>query len=155
MNKMQLFILAIFFPTAVWAQTPAATITLDHVWARASSGKTGAIYLTINNAGPTDDQLLSAATAVADKVQLHTEINDNGVMKMRPVAAIDVKAHGQTILAPGGLHIMLIGLKHPLKEGDNFPLTLTFEKAGKLDVTVAVETAGSKGGMKAMEGMKM
>ena len=67
---------------------------------------------------------------------------------MRPVSTIDVKPKGQTMLKPGGLHVMLIGLKQPLKQGESFPLTLTFEKAGELDVSVVVEKAGAMGGMK-------
>jgi len=87
-------------------------------------------------------------TPIADQAQLHTEINDKGIMKMRAVSAIDVKPKGHTILKPGGLHVMLIGLKQPLKVVESFPLTLTFEKAGKLDVTVTVEKAAAMGGMK-------
>jgi periplasmic copper chaperone A len=81
--------------------------------------------------------------------QLHIEINDNGIMKMRPSKSIDVKANGKATLAPGGMHFMLIDLKHHLKDGRSFPLTLTFEKAGKIDVTAHGEKkAGSMGGMK-------
>ena len=80
------------------------------------------------------------------------KIDDNGVMKLRPLKAIDVKANGEATLKPGGMHVMLVGLKQPLKEGENFPLTLTFEKAGKIDVKVAVKKAGSLGNM---PGMKM
>jgi len=64
------------------------------------------------------------------------------------VSAIDVKPRGQMMLKPGGLHVMLIGLKQPLKVGESFPLTLTFEKAGKLDVTVTVEKSAAMSGMK-------
>jgi periplasmic copper chaperone A len=130
------------------AQGQTTSIQVDHVWARASTGQTGAVYMTIANKGPADDRLVSAATPVAGQVQLHTEINDNGIMKMRPVPGIDVKSGGQTTLGPGGFHVMLIGLKQPLKEGESFPLTLTFENAGKLDVSVKVEKAGSMGGMR-------
>jgi periplasmic copper chaperone A len=69
-------------------------------------------------------------------VQLHIEINDNGIMKMRPLKSTS-KANGKATLAPGGMHFMLIGLKHHLKDGQSFPLTLTFEKAGKIDVTAS------------------
>ena len=130
------------------AQAQTTSVQADHVWARASTGQTGAVYMTIANKGPTDDRLVSAATRVAGQAQLHTEINDNGIMKMRPVPGIDVKSGGQTTLGPGGFHVMLMGLKQPLKEGATFPLTLTFEKAGKLDVSVKVEKAGSMGGMR-------
>ena len=104
--------------------------------------------MTIENKGPVDDRLVSAATPVSEQVQLHTEITDNGIMKMRPVSGIDVKPRRQTTLKPGSLHLMLMGLKQPLKQGDSFPLTLTFEKSGKLDVTVKVEKAGAMSGMR-------
>jgi copper(I)-binding protein len=124
------------------------SVQVDHPWARPSAGQTGAVYMTIANKGPVDDRLVSATTPIADQAQLHTEINDKGIMKMRAVSAIDVKPKGHTILKPGGLHVMLIGLKQPLKVGESFPLTLTFEKAGTFDVTVTVEKAAAMGGMK-------
>jgi copper(I)-binding protein len=130
------------------AQAETATVQIDHPWSRASAGKTGAVYMTIKNGGAADDKLVAAASPVAGKVELHIEIMDNGVMKMRPLPAIDVKANGETMLKPGGMHVMLIGLKHPLKQGESFPLTLTFEKAGKVTVTVPIEKAGAMGGMK-------
>lgn len=142
--------LVLGFVTAASAQT--ATIEVQHAWARASAGKSGAVYLTIRNTGPAEDRLLAAATPAAGKAQLHTETEENGVMKMRPVKSITVKANGETILKPGGMHVMLIGLTQPLVAGTSFPLTLTFEQAGKIDVTVVVEKAGSMGDM---PGMKM
>jgi copper(I)-binding protein len=133
------------------AQT-GVTIEIDHPWARASAGKTGVAYLTIVNRGTTDDRLVSASTPVAEKAEPHSTTSDNGVMKMRPVDGIDVKAGGKAELKPGGLHLMLMGLKAPLKAGQSFPLTLTFEKAGAIDATVAVEKAGAMSGH-AMPGM--
>lgn len=141
--------LVLGFVTAAAAQE--ATIQVDHPWARASAGKSGAAYMTIRNTGTTEDLLVAAASPAAHKVQLHEEITENGVMKMRQVKSIAVKANGETSLKPGGLHVMLIGLTKPLVAGESFPLTLTFEHAGKIEVTVAVEKAGSMG---AMPGMK-
>ena len=71
---------------------------------------------------------------------------DGGVMKMRAIPAIDIKAGAKVELKPGGYHVMLMELKQPLKNGDRFPLTLTFEKAGKIEVSVWVEDMASKGG---------
>jgi copper(I)-binding protein len=133
---------------AAAASAESASVQVDHPWSRASTGRTGAVYMTIKNSGASDDKLVAAASPVAGKVELHIEMMDNGVMKMRPLPSIDVKANGETMLKPGGMHVMLIGLKHPLKQGETFPLTLTFEKAGKVDVTVTIEKAGSMGGMK-------
>lgn len=137
--------------TAALAQS--GTINVTDVWARASNVSTGAVYMTIANSGSTDDRLIATQSPVAKTVQMHTEIDDHGIMKMRPLQSIDVKANGKATLAPGGMHLMLIGLKHRLKNGQTFPLTLTFEKAGKIDVTVAVKKAGSMGN--SMGGMKM
>jgi periplasmic copper chaperone A len=138
------------------ALAQSGSIEVDHVWARATPGgaKTGAIYLTIANKGGAPDKLLSASTPAAGLAQVHSMSMDNGVMKMRPVASLDLKPGETTELKPGGLHIMLMQLKGPLVEGKSVPLTLTFEKAGKVDVTATVEKPGAMGPA-AMPGMKM
>jgi periplasmic copper chaperone A len=117
------FVLAV---TPALAQSPgASSITVDAAWARATPGgaKTGVVYLTLANHGADADRLVGASTPVAEKAQLHSEFEANGVMKMRPLAAIEVKPHEKTALKPNGMHLMLIGLKQSLKEGENFPLT--------------------------------
>ena len=92
---------------------------------------------------PTADRLTAASSPVAKKVELHTMSMEGAVMRMRPLAAIDIPA-GQTVtLSPGGMHIMLLGLTQPLHQGQSFPLTLSFEHAGPLQVTVAIEKAGA------------
>jgi copper(I)-binding protein len=134
-------------------------IEISGAWARATIGglKTGAVYMVIANSGSSDDRLISAATPVADTAQVHQTINDNGVMKMRAVSALAVKAGAKVTLSPEGYHVMLMDLKQPLKDGDTFPLTLTFEKAGHIDVTVKVAKTDPTGGggMGDMGGMKM
>ncbi len=142
---------------AALAQTePTAAIGITHAWARATSAtaKTSAAYLTIANKGASDEQLIAVASQVADKAELHTTVMDNNVMKMRPLAAVDIKAGGKAELKPGAMHIMLIGLKAPLKVGDKFPVTLSFEHAGKIEVMVTVEKAGGMGDH-AVPGMQM
>jgi copper(I)-binding protein len=140
---------------AALAQSPSS-IEVTHAWARATAAtaKTGAAYLTLVNKGASDDRLVALAGTVAAKAELHVTSAENGVMKMRPIAGVDIKAGGQAELKPGGTHIMLVGLAAPLKEGQTFPLTLTFEKAGTVEVTVTVEKAGAMGDH-AMPGMKM
>jgi periplasmic copper chaperone A len=81
---------------------------------------------------------------VADKAELHTNIDDNGVMRMRRVDAAEIAPGSSTRLTPSGLHMMLVGLKQSLKKGTAFPLTLVFEKAGKMTVQVAVQGPGDK-----------
>lgn len=136
------------------ALAQSGPIEIPHAWARATAAtaKTGAAYLTIANKGASDDRLVAVAAPVAAKAELHVTSMDNGVMKMRPLDGVEVKAGGHAELKPGGMHIMLVGLTAPLKAGQKFPLTLTFEKAGKVEVMVTVEKAGAMG---AMPGMKM
>lgn len=119
-------------------------IEIDHPWARATApgAANGAVYFTLTGVGADGDRLVSAASPVADKVELHMHIHDNGVMKMRPVNAIEVTPGSPTTLQPGGLHVMLLGLKQPLAKGKSFPLTLTFEKAGPTVVQVDVQGPG-------------
>ncbi len=122
-------------------------IDIGHPWARptASGQMAGGAYLKLTNAGAAD-RLVFASSEVAASVELHSMTMDGNVMRMRQVDAIDLRA-GQTVeLKPGGFHIMLMGLKAPLKEGSNFPLKLKFEKAGEVTVMVNVEQPKAEGG---------
>jgi periplasmic copper chaperone A len=139
--------------TGVLAQTGDPQIT--DAWARATPGaaQTAATYVTIvSSAG---DRLTGASTAVAQKAELHSMTMDGNVMKMRQVDGIDLPAGKTVTLKPGGYHIMLTGLAQPLTEGQSFPLTLTFDKAGTRDVTVTVQKVGSMGPGMNMPGMDM
>ncbi|MCG8357738.1 MAG: copper chaperone PCu(A)C [Kiloniellales bacterium] len=132
--------------TPATAQDGKASIMLHKPWARASmANRPAAAYLMIDNRGDQADRLVAAATPAAGRVELHTHIMEGDVMKMRQVEAIEVPAGDSVALEPGGLHIMLFDLDPPLKEGDSFPLTLTFEKAGALTATVAVQAMGAMG----------
>jgi len=131
----------IAMPLAAFAQPPG--IQVDHVWSRAAlAGHDGAVYLTITDTGP-PDTLTGVTTPVAAMAGLHQSINDNGVMKMRPVASLPIAQGKSVTLAPGGYHIMLMELKQPLKEGDSFPVTLSFAKAGQVTATATVAKAGA------------
>ena len=137
----------IAMPMAAFAQSPS--LQIDHVWSRAApAGHAGVVYLTITDTGPADT-LTGVATPVAAMADLHETVNDNGVMKMRPVASLPIEPGKPVTLAPGGYHIMLMDLKQPLKEGDSFPLTLSFAKAGQVTATASVAKAGAA----AMPGM--
>jgi copper(I)-binding protein len=120
-------------------------LRITHVWSRATAPgqATGVVYMTIESRK--GDTLISASVPVADKAALHRSTMENGVMKMRPVDALPVQPGQATVLKPGGLHLMLIGLKQPLKEGATFPLTLMFRDAGTRVVDVKVEKAGATG----------
>jgi len=141
--RLLAFAAGLVFATASLAQTGQPEIT--NAWARATPGKaeTGAAYLTIQS--PTADRLVSISTPVAKNAELHTMSMSGGVMQMRPVAGIDIPAGKTVTLKPGGEHVMLLGLNHPLQQGQSFPLTLTFEKAGTRAVNVAIEKAGAAG----------
>jgi copper(I)-binding protein/uncharacterized protein YcnI len=121
----------------------AGDMTIEQPFARATPAKVGGVFLVLKNGGGTVDKLVKASSPVAETVELHTHIKDGDAMRMRAVENIPVPANGQTALEPGGYHIMLIGLKQPLKEGGSFPLTLTFETAGSVTVTVPVQKAGA------------
>ena len=101
---------------------------------------TGAAYLSIENKGKSADKLIGASSPVAKSIEIHTMSMDNGVMKMREAGTIELKP-GEKIMmqSGGGYHLMLMGLTQQLKPGDRFPMTLTFEKAGKKEVSVAVD----------------
>ena len=141
--KLLAFIAGLAVASAALAQH--AQLEVNNAWARATPGKAenGAAYVTIQS--PTADRLVSASSPVAKKAELHTMSMQGMVMKMRPIAGLDVPPGQSVTLKPGGEHIMLMGLNQPLHEGQSFPLTLDFEKAGPRTVTVAVEKAGSNG----------
>ncbi|MBW7851567.1 MAG: copper chaperone PCu(A)C [Rhodospirillales bacterium] len=122
-------------------------IAITGAWARASAGPVpnGAAFMAIANNGKEADKLMAADADVAKAAELHTHIHDGGVMKMRQVPAIDLPAGQTVMLQPGGFHVMFMGLKEPLKEGATFPLTLTFERAGKVTLDVAVGGPGAMG----------
>ena len=145
---------------AVPALAQSSSIQVDKPWAQAtpSGAKTGAVYMTINNSSSAADRLTGASSNVASTLQIHEMKVVDGVMKMRQIpGGLAVPANGAVVLKPGSYHVMLIGLKNPLKAGDSFPLTLTFEKAGNVSITVPVQGMGAKPEDKSnsMGGMKM
>jgi copper(I)-binding protein len=105
----------------------------------------GAAYMTITAQGGAGDRLIAAASPAANRAELHTHIMEGNVMRMRQVQGIDVKPGETAALKPGGFHVMLLGLKQPLVEGQSFPLTLTFEKGGRIDVEVKVQKDETSG----------
>ncbi len=128
------------------AQTTPSPVMVQDAWARATSAAatTGAVYLTIvDHGGP--DRLIGFATPVASTAQLHETTMQGNVMKMRPVAGLAVTDKGPVTLGPGGYHVMLVGLKRPLRQGETFPLSVTFEKAGTIQISVAVQGVGASG----------
>ena len=123
-------------------------LKIAHPFARASvAGQTtGGAYLSVENTGKDADKLLSMTSSAAKTVEIHSMTMDGNMMKMRQVDALTTINPAATInMTPGnGYHIMLIGLAQPLKAGDKFPITLIFEKAGKIEVMVNVEGISAK-----------
>lgn len=127
-------------------QAVLGDLKVEHPWARAttSQAKAAAVFLEVFNDGVTADRLVGGNTPVAEKVEIHNHIMDDGVARMRKVdGGLALPPVESVKLAPGGLHLMLVGLKRPLSDGETFPLTLTFEKAGTLAVTVMVHKVGA------------
>jgi len=128
------------------ADSHGGKLMIHDPWARATPGRApnGAAFLTIRNTGD-GDRLVAAASAVAARTELHTTQMDGGVMKMRQVEAIEVPAGGMAELKPGSYHVMLMGLKQPLKEGEAFDLTLRFAGGAEITVSVPVRAIGAMG----------
>jgi len=125
-------------PTTTGTMTMPGTMQPGDSDSHTASGGTSAAYLVIANSGSSADNLIKAESDVADSVELHTMTMQDNVMKMTPVEKIEVPAGGSVELKPGSFHVMLIGLRHELKEGDVVKLTLTFEKAGTIQVEAPV-----------------
>jgi copper(I)-binding protein len=138
-------VLVLFLSSEACPQTSSNTIKIEQVWARAtpSGAQTGAAYMTLINNGASADRLVSASTPVAHQIQFHKETEDNGVSRMREVHNVELSPGGKVIFKPGDMHMMIVGIRQPLKEGQTFPLTLQFEKAGQIDVTVPIKKVGA------------
>lgn len=125
----------------------AGSVSITQAWARptVAGQMAGGAFLTLHNAGSTPDKLLSGSTPAAERVELHIMAMEGDVMKMREVPAIELPAGTTVMLRPGQLHLMLMGLKAPLKAGDTLPLTLRFDKGGEVKVDVAVQAVAPVG----------
>lgn len=134
------------------AADPALTVDDPYVRLIPPGTTTTGAFMTIKNASDADRKLIKAQSPVSDKVQLHTHMNENGVMKMREVPDIPVKARDKVELKPGSYHIMLIDLKTELKEGDQVPITLNFDDGSTSQVEATVRKLQMA--MPASHGMK-
>jgi copper(I)-binding protein len=132
---------------AMHAEEAATTrIVVTQAWSRATPGgsRVAGAYLIIENKGSTADKLLSAATEIAKKVEIHEMTVNDGVMTMRAVeGGLSIEPGRAVKFAPGGLHLMIVGLAAPLVRGDKVPVTLRFEKAGEITVSFDVQAMGA------------
>ena len=129
------------------------SLEIDRPWARATAptAPAGGGFLTIVNKGTTTDRLVAARSPVAQTSQIHEMKMEGNVMRMRELdKGLEIPAGGTVTLAPGGIHVMLMGLKAPLQQGTRVPVTLVFEKAGSIDIELGVESLGATQPGKAM-----
>jgi copper(I)-binding protein len=128
------------------AEFKAGAITVEQPWSRATPGgaQVGSGYLTIKNSGDSPDRLVSASTEVAARTEIHEMSMAGGIMKMRELTeGVPVPGQGSVTLEPGAIHLMLLDLKRPLKEGESLAGTLNFERAGTVNVTFEVKGIGA------------
>jgi periplasmic copper chaperone A len=142
--------LPVFATLAAAHGSTAGDIAIGHPFATPSipGTTTGAAYFaTLENTGTTADKLLRASTPAAARVEIHTmSVDAQGVMRMREIDGIALAPKAKLQMRPGmGTHLMLVGLKEPLKEGATFPMTLQFERAGSVEVKVVVQTPRARG----------
>ncbi len=122
----------------------AINISLPFTRATLPNAPVGGGFLTIENTGVETDRLISASSAVSEKTQIHEMAMQGDVMKMRELAdGLEIPAGETVVLAPGGFHIMFIGLKQAFVEGETVAVTLTFEKAGSVEVLLPVEATAA------------
>ena len=140
------FILLFAAGAAAAQEFKAGALEIDQPWSRATpkGAKVAAGYLTIRNTGTDPDRLVSVTSPAAGKSEIHEMSMEKGVMKMRPVpGGIEIKP-GETVeLKPNSFHIMMMGLKKPIELGKPFKASLTFEKAGPVEVEFAVVAPGA------------
>jgi periplasmic copper chaperone A len=134
-------LLSLILPAALPAGFAiAADMKLESAWARSSppGAKVAAVYLRIDNTGGNSDRLLTITSNAAASAEVHRTTVVEGVARMRPVSTLQIGANEVVAFEPGGLHIMLFGLKRPLVAGQSFPVELGFELSGQKKVTVKV-----------------
>jgi len=128
-------------------EVTAGDLVITQAWTRATpnGAKIGGGYLTIENKGSTPDRLICGSTDAAGRIAVHEMAMKDGVMTMRSLDNGLTIDPGKTVkLAPGGYHLMMFDLKDPLKQGDTVPVTLKFEKAGEVKVSLAVQGVGAQ-----------
>jgi copper(I)-binding protein len=140
--------LLLFTAGTLAASSKSGPILVEDPWSRATPGgaKVGVGFLTIKNDGKTEDRLISAASPIAARAEIHETKMENDMMTMRPVSGgIAIPPGGSVALAPHGYHLMFADLTAPLKQGEQFKAILTFEHAGAVEVTFDVKAIGAAG----------
>ncbi len=159
--KKMLFLLALVFSASALADA-ATSVTVEKPFARKAikAQRNSAAFMTLRNSGPAV-AIVAAESPVAEIVELHTHVHDNGVMRMRKIDKIELPAGGEVTLKPGGLHVMLLGLKQDLNEGERISVTLKFSDGSSKTIEAPVRMVmrpkmkGMKHDMKGMDHSKM
>ncbi|HHF3070090.1 copper chaperone PCu(A)C [Vibrio diabolicus] len=122
----------------------AGNIHIDHPWSREAPPNAPVIggFFQLTNHGDSEDALIAAESPIAGHVEIHTHKKEDGVMKMIKIDEVRVPANDSVLFKPGSFHLMIFNPTQALKEGDRFPMTLTFKNAGKVEVEMAVEKQG-------------
>jgi copper(I)-binding protein len=134
----------------------AAQINIENPWTRATppGAKVAGGYMTVVNRGAAPDKLVGASSSAAARVETHVHIMEGNVMKMRAVPGYEIPANGRFELKPGGAHLMFMDIKGPFKQGEKVPVKLRFERAGELEVELAVGAVGASAPAMMEHGMK-
>jgi len=143
-----LLLTALFSLPALAHHYDAGDLHIGHPWSRETppNAPTAAVYLSIDNQGKEADRLLSAETPAAERVELHEHIQQGELMTMQQVTEVAIPAGEKVKFAPGGLHLMLFSPTKHYQDGERFPLTLNFARAGKVEVEVLVQKNASSNG---------
>ena len=162
MNRICLFaasVLAAWMTTAQAGDATVGALKISAPWVRATpkGAPVGGGYLTITNTGTASDRLVGGASDISSRFEIHEMSMDNNVMRMRAMPkGLEIKP-GETVeFKPGGYHLMFLGLKRPLVQGQHVKATLQFEKAGRVEVDFTVESIGAQApGGRTTPGVKM
>jgi len=143
-----LAVLVAAMPAAALAGPAAETVEVEDAYVRAvpPGQPNSAAFLTLSNSDDVDHALVAGSSDAAEAVELHTHTNDQGIMRMRRIDRIDIPAGGEQTLEPGGLHIMLIGLRQQLRSGAEVAITLEFEDGSRLALQAPVRPIEGMGG---------
>ena len=151
MKKLAIFTILMFLTMSSIAFAHSykqGDIEIGHIWTRATAPgmTTAAVYMPLLNTGTKTDELVGASSDWADKIEIHESTNENNIARMKMLDSLALEPNKPVAMRPGGIHLMVIGLKHQLKKGDMFPLTLQFKNAGSIKVEAMIEAMGATSG---------
>lgn len=143
MIRKSMFLTALLITGNVFAAGAADSVTIIDPWIRQSPAvaQAAGAFMIIKNGGSAAVKIIKAENPASNVTELHNHFNEGGMMKMRAIPSLDIKAGGEAVLKPGSLHVMLINLKAPLEVGKIIPITLTFDDGSSKKVEATVKPA--------------